>query len=96
MATTDPATENSIVTPVTGEEVQRWLDAVSDLYPEHADRAGGVAPRTIKTHCDSDRAVRTIRRHLRAEDRVRATEGIHTGANASGRRESFLPAEVDQ
>jgi len=96
MAANTPTTENSTVTPVTGAEVQRWIAAVDELYPEACDRAGGVAPRTIKEHVGSERAVRTIRRHLSDEAAVTATVGIHGGAGGSGRRTSFLPAEADR
>jgi len=96
MATNNATTENSIVTPVTGDEVQQWLEAADELYPEAADRAGGVAPRTIKEHLGSERAVRTIRRHLTDESGVTATVGIHGGAGGSGRRTSFIPAEGER
>lgn len=78
---------------VTGGEVARWVEAIHDLHPEHADLAGGVAPATIAAQLDSPRTSRTMHRHLDRESEVRAVIGVYACEQGGGRRTGYVPVE---
>lgn len=78
---------------VSAAEIERWVEAVYDLDgTDYADAFGGVAPKTIAEHCESDRTTATVYRHLQRDDRVDSTYGVVVDGRAGGRRTSFVPA----
>ena len=88
-----PLPDGGRPTPTTDAEIDRWVELITTHADDTtlADHLGGIHEQTLREEFDVDRSTSTIRKHLKADDRVTAVLGF----GDEGVRRSWAPADSD-